>query len=153
MDRHRHTDVHAFGPVDRKTCGQSNIKSYVQIDIRAYIAVQTGINCWWDGYTDRTDVKICTGRQTDLTYGCIWHKDTCTGGWMDRWTNDWMDIMIEGETDRWAGGWVGRRTDEKTEIEADWQKSLSVYRDNYSSKVNKLYSQKVKIDLIFIFYI
>ncbi len=30
---------------------------------------------------------------------------------MDRWTNEWMDIMIEGETDRWAGGWLGRRTD------------------------------------------
>jgi hypothetical protein len=34
-----------------------------------------------------------------------------------------MDIMIEGETDRWTGGWVGRWTDGltngRTEIEAD----------------------------------
>jgi hypothetical protein len=45
MDRHRHTDVHAFGPMDRKTYGQSKIRADGQIDTRTYMAVQTDINC------------------------------------------------------------------------------------------------------------
>ncbi len=39
------TDVQAYGPMDRKTYEQSNIRADGQIDRRTHMAVQTAINC------------------------------------------------------------------------------------------------------------